>query len=207
MKKRPLIFDIDGTLWNACPASAKGWNIGLKKLGENTTITAKQIESVAGNPYEKCIEILLPRVQKKHPELANILNRTEIKEIKKEGGIFYDSVIKGIKKLSESHEIFLVSNCQDWYMEIFLKFSKLKPFITDYDCHGMSNLPKSKMLKNMVKKHSLKKPVYIGDTKGDEESANSAKMEFLHASYGFGKTKNKVKNFNSFTALLDYLEK
>ncbi len=33
-----LIFDIDGTLWNASPASAKGWTRGLAKLGIDRTI-------------------------------------------------------------------------------------------------------------------------------------------------------------------------
>ena len=67
MNNDTIIFDVDGTLWNACPASAKGWNIGLAKLGINKKVTSEQIESVAGNPYEKCVEILLPGLQKQYP--------------------------------------------------------------------------------------------------------------------------------------------
>jgi phosphoglycolate phosphatase len=70
-----LIFDVDGTLWNACKASAKGWNLALKELGINKTITPQQIESVAGNPFEQCIETLLPGLQQKYPQLLELLNQ------------------------------------------------------------------------------------------------------------------------------------
>jgi phosphoglycolate phosphatase len=53
-----LIFDIDGTLWNASPASAKGWTRGLAQLGIDKAISAEQIEQVAGYPYEQCVDIL-----------------------------------------------------------------------------------------------------------------------------------------------------
>jgi len=206
MKNDAIIFDIDGTLWNACPACAKGWNDGLKKLGINKTITSKQIENVAGKPYEECIEILLPKLQQKHPELLKVLNEYEMKAVKSNGGKFYENAIEGIKTLSKSHKIFLVSNCQEWYLKIFLKFSNLEPFLTNFDCHGMSNLPKNKMLKRIKEKHSLKNPVYIGDTEGDESATNQAKMEFIHMSYGFGKPKNNPKRFNSFNALLKHFQ-
>lgn len=101
-----IIFDVDGTLWNACPASAKGWNIGLAKLGIDKKITSEQIESVAGNPYEKCVEILLPELQTQYPNLLDTLNDCEIEVVKSDGGTFYDGVIDGVKTLASSHKIF-----------------------------------------------------------------------------------------------------
>ncbi len=47
-----LIFDIDGTLWNASAASAKGWNQGFAQLGIDRTVSAEEIERVAGQPFE-----------------------------------------------------------------------------------------------------------------------------------------------------------
>jgi len=206
MDNDAIIFDIDGTLWNACPASAKGWNIGLEKLGIEQKITSKQIENVAGNSYEKCIDILLPGFQEKYPELLDTLNSSEIEVVKSDGGKFYDGVINGIKALASSYKIFLVSNCQDWYMELFLKFSGLEPVLTGFDCHGMSGLPKHKMLKRIASDYALINPVYIGDTEGDESAAKLANMDFIHATYGFGKPQNEVKSFDSFDNILKYLE-
>jgi phosphoglycolate phosphatase len=83
-----LIFDIDGTLWNACEASAKGWNTASIKLGIEKAVTAKQIESVAGLPFEDCIETLLPGLMSAHPHLPAALNEGELEVVENEGGIF-----------------------------------------------------------------------------------------------------------------------
>ncbi len=205
MKNDAIIFDIDGTLWNACPATAKAWNQGLKEFDITKKITVKQIESVTGNPNEICIELLLPGLLKKHPSLLSTLEQTEMEIIKKEGGTFYDGVIEGIKKLASSHKIFLVSNCQDWYMKLFLKFSGLEPLLAGFDCHGMSGLPKHEMLTKIKTNYSLNNPVYVGDTEGDEAAANKAGIDFIHVSYGFGAPAKKVINFDSFAALMEYL--
>lgn len=200
-----LIFDIDGTLWNACAASAKGWNNALVKLGIEQTVTDKQIESVAGLPFEDCIETLLPGLMNAYPHLLAALNEAELEVVEIEGGIFYEGVLDGIKLLSESHQIFLVSNCQDWYLKLFLELSGLEPLLAGYDCNGLSGLPKHDMLTNMKNKYDLKNPVYIGDTASDEAACKQANLDFIHVSYGFGTTVNKCLSFDSFAAFVDYI--
>ncbi len=206
MNNDAIIFDIDGTLWNASSASAKGWNIGLAKLGIDKKVTSGQIESVAGNTYEKCVEILLPGLQEQYPDLPEKLNKYEMKAVKSEGGIFYDGVIEGIKILAGSHKIFLISNCQDWYMKLFLEFSGLGPLLTGFDCHGMSGQPKHEMLTKLKSSYSLNNPVYVGDTEADETAANLAGMDFIHISHGFGYSSEEAIKFDSFTDLLDFFK-
>ena len=201
-----IIFDIDGTLWNACPSSAKGWNKGLETLGISERVTAKGMESVCGNPYEKCIDILLPGLIQKYPSLIELLAKYEQEVIENEGGVFYDGVITGIQELSQDFPIFLISNCQEWYLKLFLKFSELESLLQDYDCYGMSQVSKNEMIKNMTDKHSLNNPVYIGDTEGDEKAAELSDTDFIHVSYGFGEPKNKHLSFSSFNRLVDYLK-
>jgi len=206
MNNDAIIFDIDGTLWNASPASAKGWNIGLAKLGIDTKVTPEEIESVAGNPNETCVEILLPGLQKQYPELMDTLNDCESEVLTSDGGTFYDGAIDGVKKLAGSHKIFLVSNCQDWYMKLFLEFSGLQPVLAGFDCHGMSDAPKHEMLTKIKRDYSLHNPVYIGDTQGDETAASLAGMDFIHVSHGFGSSAKETINVDSFAELLDYFE-
>lgn len=202
-----LIFDIDGTLWNACAASAKGWNNALLKLGIEKTVTAKEIESIAGLPFDECIETLLPGLLNVHPHLLAALNDAELEVVKNEGGIFYEGAIDGFKLLSEDYQIFLVSNCQDWYLKLFLELSGLEPLLAGYDCNGLSDLPKHDMLTNMISKYDLKNPVYIGDTASDEAACKQANLDFIHVSYRFGTTVNKCLSFDSFGVLIDYFRK
>jgi phosphoglycolate phosphatase len=200
-----LIFDIDGTLWNASPPCARGWNLGLKKLGIDLKVTPEQIENVSGQPYEQCIDSLLPGLREKIPELFNTLNQSETEAVQSDGGEFFDGVLEGIRNLAKRYKIFLVSNCQEWYMGLFLDFSKLRPLLTGFDCHGLSGLPKNEMLLNLTSKHYLHNPVYIGDTAGDETAAKLAGMAFIHVAWGFGRPEGKPITVHSFRELLDYL--
>jgi phosphoglycolate phosphatase len=174
------------------------------KLGIEQTVTDKQIESVAGLPFEDCIETLLPGLMNAYPHLLAALNEGELEVVENEGGTFHEGVLDGIKLLSESHQIFLVSNCQDWYLKLFLELSGLEPMLAGYDCNGLSGLPKYDMLTNMISKYDLKNPVYIGDTASDEAACKQANLDFIHVSYGFGTTVNKCLSFDAFAAFVGY---
>ncbi len=200
-----LIFDIDGTLWNASPACAKGWNRGLQKLGIDRIISPEQIEQVSGHPYEQCIDILLPGIRAAFPKLINTLNQYETESVKSEGGEFFAGALKSIKQLVDRHKIFLVSNCQEWYMRLFLDFSNLKPLLSGFDCHGLSGLPKNEMLSRLKYHHSLYYPVYIGDTVGDETAARLAGIAFIYVAWGFGRPEGKPITVQSFDELISFL--
>ncbi|HAE40542.1 MAG TPA: HAD family hydrolase [Candidatus Riflebacteria bacterium] len=206
MKHDAIIFDIDGTLWNASQASAIGWNNGLAKLNIDLRVTVAQIEGVAGNPYEKCIDILLPGLREQYPGLSDTLNSCEIEVVKAAGGNFYEGVLEGINTLADSYRIFLVSNCQDWYMKLFLQFSGLEPILAGYDCHGMSGQPKHEMFAGLISRFGLKHPVYVGDTDGDQKAARLAGIDFIHAAYGFGSPGNNSASCASFPAVVAHLQ-
>ena len=206
MKSSVCIFDIDGTLWNACSATAKGLNQALDKLKIPTQFTAQQIEEQCGHPSLHGLELLIPNV-KLTPEILNALNHGEEELIKKEGGKFYEGAIEGIKELSKSYKIFLVSNCQDWYLEFFIEYSGLKQYLSGFNCHGMSGSPKSEMFREIITKHDLKSAVYIGDTQGDYSAAQEARIDFIHAAYGFGKIeKQDSKRYNSLNEIINYFK-
>jgi phosphoglycolate phosphatase len=138
-------------------------------------------------------------------ELLNTLNDCEIEVVKFEGGKFFDGVLDGIIQLANAYTIFLVSNCQEWDLNLFLKFSGLRAVFAGFDCHGMSGLPKHEMLSRIKSEHSLNNPVYIGDTASDETAAKLAHMAFIYVSWGFGKPEGEAKTVHSFAELLGYL--
>jgi phosphoglycolate phosphatase len=200
-----LIFDIDGTLWNASATSAKGWNKGLAKLGIDKRINAEQIGMVTGHPYEECVEMLLPGMGESYPELFKTLDKYETEAIKSEGGRFFEGVIEGMIELAGRYKIFLVSNCQEWYLRLFLDFSGLKHILAGTDCNGISGLPKNEMLLRLKRDYARKNPVYIGDTAGDEGAAKLAEMDFIFASWGFGKPNGSPTTVTSFAELLEHI--
>lgn len=204
IKNEAVIFDLDGTLWDASLASAKGYTLALKKLGINQTITAKQIQGVSGKPHEECMQILFPGLKEHYPVLLDTLDKCERKTIMAEGGKLYDGVLEGMPTLVSQYHIFIVSNCQTWYLYVFFELSGLKKYLTGFDCNGISGQLKNEMLVNIKNKYSLNNPIYIGDTAGDEQAANLANIEFIQAAYGFGEPIDKVRRLNSFTEVLNH---
>jgi len=205
MKYDSLIFDLDGTLWDACPVTAKAWNEKLAELGLEGDLSGDDIRSVAGLPQQVCIQTLLPSQINQKSNLIAELTIAEKYAVEEKGGELFDGVKEGIIELSKKYKLFIVSNCLDWYLKLFFENPGLKECFTDWDCVGMSGLPKSEMIKGLIETHSLENSVYIGDTEGDEEAALGAGIDFIHAKYGFGKTKGEHKSFNSFGELLEWL--
>jgi len=150
------------------------------------------------------VDILLPGQRAKFPALVDVLNHYENEVVTSDGGEFYRGAIEGITGLASDYRIFLVSNCQEWYLNLFLRFSGLGSVLSGVDCYGMSGLSKNEMLSNMKRKHSLNNPVYIGDTAGDEKAAALAGIAFIHVAWGFGMPDGEPKTVYSFAELLDY---
>jgi phosphoglycolate phosphatase len=197
-----VMFDIDGTLWNATPASADGWNAGLAGLGIAARVDAAQIAAVAGSPFEICVETLLPGLAARHPELLAMLGDHERLSVGRAGGEFYDGALSGVAELARTVDVFLVSNCQDWYMDLFLGFSGLAPVVRDVDCHGRSGLTKGEMVAYLRRRHSFAAPVYVGDTAGDQAAAGAAGVDYVHAAWGFGEADGAAVSAASFAELL-----
>jgi phosphoglycolate phosphatase len=204
MKNDAIIFDIDGTLWNATMASEIGLNNGLQELGSDNRVTKKDIESVTGKPYVDFVKELVPEDYEKHSgKLVEFLDKFETKAVKEHGGDFYPGVIDGIRKLARKYRIFLLSNCQTWYLKVFLEALDLNDVIEGYDCNGMSNLPKSDMMRNMREKYSLQNPVYIGDTNGDFQATQIANMQFVYVTYGMGHVDGECEKFDTFDEVVN----
>lgn len=206
-----IIFDIDGTLWNAADASAQGWTNGIRSLGGIREISTQEIESVSGLAFPDCIRTLLPGIAESDwITVVTTLNKEEKKAIEVLGGRFYSHVIEGLKALSQHYPLFLVSNCQEWYMNTFLSHLEEftgSPKFTDWECYGRTSLTKEENLRLLAQRNGLKNPAYVGDTVLDCMAAKNAGFEFYFVTYGFGAvlTKQKFEDFNELT--LNFLRK
>ena len=116
--------------------------------------------------------------------------------------------LKTIKKLSEKYRLFIVSNCQDGYIELTMNKNNIQNFITDWECYGHSGLEKWENIRLITERNSLKHPVYVGDTEGDLEACEKAGVPFIWASYGFGANLNpkriiaKIEFFSQLESIL-----
>ena len=91
--------------------------------------------------------------------------------------------------------MFIVSNCQSGYIELFLKKTGLAPYVTDTECFGDTGMKKAENIRLVVARNGLQQPVYVGDTKGDG-------VPFVHAVYGFGRAVQPEAVIETFPKLL-----
>lgn len=184
-----LVFDLDGTLWDVTEACAVGWNDSLQSLGLTKTVTVDDIRRVVGKPTPVCVELLFPEEKEYHQKILESLAQFEEAAIRKQGGKFYESLPETLETLSHRYDLYLVSNCQRWYLDLFFELSGARRFFKGSDCFGNSQRNKTEMLQNLKQEQGLIRPAYVGDTGLDEESAQKAGCAFIHANYGFGKAK------------------
>jgi phosphoglycolate phosphatase len=200
-----IIFDLDGTLWNVNECCTDAWNIVLQDIGYDRRITLNEMNSVTGMPMDEIIRTLLPGINHNHEMLYDRFNSKEEELVGRQGTYLYPGMQEGITKLADHFRVYIVSNCQGWYLNRFLDFSGIKNLVSGCDCYGDSGVEKYHMIAGIKKKDNIKNAVYIGDTLFDRDSARKSCTDFIQVTYGFGKPIDGEKHFESFTDLSEYL--
>lgn len=189
MKYDGILFDLDGTLWNATEAIAVSWQIALKDAPDIPRApTVKELEGVMGMRAEELMATLFPYITpQRGAELFDRCCEVENEYLLQHGGKLYDGVKELLKALSGNAATAIVSNCNAEYAPCFLKAHDMGGYFTDWECSGRTGLPKGENIKLVVERNHLRAPVYVGDTVLDYEAAKAANVPFIHAAYGFGK--------------------
>lgn len=197
MNTMNLIFDLDGTLWDAAPAIAKGWNDVLKRP---VPLTSQDIRQVAGLPMDAIFKRLaIPD----DPELLERLITAEHDMIEQLGAELFPGVRKTLEQLTRWYPLYIVSNCQQGYIELFLRTMEVSHLFRDHLCWGDTLAPKSVTIKQLMARHRMEQAVYIGDTSGDQVAAAEAGIPFIFVNYGFGQADEPVTRIDHLSQLLE----
>lgn len=181
-----IIFDLDGTLWDTREEIYQIWCECIKK--RNLPVPSKEnFSEIFGLTPLAIMQKLFPNIiESEAMNLFHDCSSLENVFLYNNGAKNYDTMTETLSELSKSHKLFIVSNCQCNYIEAYLHSMGTAEFFSDHLCHGTFNLPKDENIRIIIERNNLKKPVYIGDTILDMQSAVSAKIPFIYASYGFG---------------------
>jgi phosphoglycolate phosphatase len=105
--------------------------------------------------------------------------------------------------LAARYPLFIVSNCQAGYIEIFMASTGFAPLFRDHECWGNTGRPKADNLRALIARNGLRAPLFVGDTSGDEAAAAANGVPFVFASYGFGECGEPTAVVDSFRRLCD----
>ena len=203
-KKKLVIFDVDGVLFDSLKNMETAWkyttnkfhiNVGfdnyVKYLGlpfiailQNLGINSKkkEIQKYYQLISEKNLNLITPF--KKTQKIIGLLNKYQIKK-----AICTSKDFQRTKKILNKYN---------------LKFDAIE---ADINNQKKGKPHPDKVLSILDKlKIDKKYSVYIGDMYIDYLTARNAKIDYLHAGWGYSKINQNVTILNSMNEVLDYVE-
>ena len=200
-----IIFDVDGTLWDSTETVAAAWNqVFIEKTDLSVRVTARELKKLFGKPLDEIMKTILPNVlEDERIRITKECFEYENEWVATKPCMLYEGMIEGIKRLSKHFQLFIVSNCQSGYIEAFLEATGVSNYIKDFTCPGETNQLKAENIKIIMERNQLKSAVYVGDTVGDMEAAQTAGIPFIYASYGFGKVEKYDAVIERFLDLME----
>jgi len=204
-----LIFDLDGTLWDAVDEIARSWSAVVQAAGlESKAIDRGRLTPLMGMLLPDIAAALFPELNAPEREcLMESCCRMENRYLYEHGGKLYPGVRETLEALAGRVKLCIVSNCQDGYIQAFLHAHGLEELFTDYESAGRTGRDKAGNIRAVMERSALRSPAYVGDTAGDGEAARQAGIPFIFAAYGFGRAEGDwhIDSFPQLLPLLDEL--
>lgn len=205
---KSIIFDLDGTLWDSRQTIAEAWTEAIQnQMPGHSGFTKEDIGNLMGLQIPVIAERLFPdEPLERRKELMDACAVVDQKLIRQKGGKLFEDLEATLKLLAEQHDLYIVSNCEDGYIEAFYEAHGLESYFKDYENPGRTGLSKGENILLVMKRNSIDQAVYVGDTQGDLDAARHAGIPFIFASYGFGTPEDydeKITTFKELVKLMD----
>lgn len=200
-----VIFDLDGTLWDSSKQVVPAWNCVLNKYPQlHKQITETDMCGFMGKTLDKIAGLMFPDMdEKERMEILRECCREEQVYLQEHGGTLYSDLKKTLKLLQDKYKLFIVSNCQDGYVQTFLSYHGFGEYFTDFEMSGRTGQSKGENIKLIIARNHLTKAVYVGDTLGDKEAASYADIPFVYAKYGFGNLVREENTIDNIEQIID----
>ena len=198
MKRKLIIFDLDGVLINSLP----NMKYSMQKTNKELKI------KIDFNEYKKYLGLPFEKIMKKIGVKKNVLqikktysyfSKKKIKEPK-----INKKTIKDLKILNINYDFAIfTSKDKKRTTKILNKYNFLKIIITADDV--VEGKPSPEGIYKILKKARIKDKkncIYVGDSIYDYQSSKKANIDYLHASWGYDKNLNKIEKIKKITNLL-----
>ena len=125
-----VIFDLDGTLWDAMDPIYSAWAAALERSAlPHIALTREFLSGCMGKTPEEIGALAFPDA----PRAEREAEMQKLYEYENEllchcGGILYPGLPETLAALAQKYALFVVSNSQDGYVQAFLHWSGLTCF-------------------------------------------------------------------------------
>lgn len=208
ISKKAILFDLDGTLWNALDTITEAWNKAMKEHNLKYSFSLETMKSFMGLTPKETAPLAFKDVDlNKGLEYFVLCLNEEIKYLRVHPGKLYEDEEEVLKELSNHYPLFIVSNSDKGYIEDYLNAYDFNKYFKDHVCAGDTDLEKWQNILYIKNKYQLEEIIYVGDTKKDLNESIKAGVKFIHASYGFGEIEEEVLKISKLRELPDLIKK
>lgn len=208
ISKKAILFDLDGTLWNALDTITEAWNKAMKEHNLKYSFSLETMKSFMGLTPKETAPLAFKDVDlNKGLEYFVLCLNEEIKYLRVRPGKLYEDEEEVLKELSKHYPLFIVSNSDKGYIEDYLNAYDFNKYFKDHVCAGDTDLEKWQNVLYIKNRYQLEEIIYVGDTKKDLNESIKAGVKFIHASYGFGEIEEEVLKISKLRELPDLIKK
>ncbi len=208
--KKGIIFDVDGTLWDSADPVARSWSLVLEERYPEIArpITPEDMYRNMGRTMDAIGDDLFPFLPRdKRTEVMKACMEYENEYLAGHPGTLYPGMVSVLTGLACRYKLFIVSNCQEGYIEALMASCGIEKYIADTECFGATGRPKGDNIRLVMERNGLEKCFYVGDTAMDQEASRQAGIPFVFASYGFGEAEGADAVISSLEELPEVAEK
>ena len=207
-KKDAIIFDLDGTLWDAADTVAPAWNGYLESRGIGLRVTPELCRSYCGKTLPEIAAFVFPDADPAWREaVIEGCCEAECVPLAERGGRLYPDEEAVLGALRENYFLAVVSNCGLGYIESFFSGNHTGGYFDDYENAARTGLSKGENIRLVMARNGLERAVYVGDTAGDQAAARLAGVPFVHAAYGYGQVPAPDAAIQTFRDLPEAVKK
>lgn len=208
MKKTAVIFDLDGTLWDAAETIAPAWNAYLEGRGIQLRMSPDDCRACCGKTLPEIAAMLFPAAEPAWREaVIEGCCDAECVPLAREGGRLYPGLEEVLETLRRDYFLAVVSNCGLGYIEAFFSGNRTGRFFDDYENAARTGLSKGENIRLVMERNGIERAVYVGDTEGDRQAALRAGVPFIHAAYGYGQVRGADFTLRQLRELPQILDK
>lgn len=198
MKKKLLIFDVDGTIWDSERDVFVSFNHTLKNLA-GFEITKDEFQKLAGRPLDAMFERVLPKEKKQlASQYEKAYKRYYIDEEHfADATVLFDNVKEVIDKFKkECFYMAVASSKPKRILDKMIANFNLEGFhyVLGTEESNFKHKPDPEIVNYIMKQLNVSKEdaVIIGDSKSDILTGKNAGIDTIAVTYGYDKKENLV---------------
>lgn len=149
-----IIFDVDGTLWDSTESVAQSWTAYLReKEHMDITLTSARLMTLFGQTLSDIARQIFPDCSEAEQlRLIDGCCQAEHEALLKKCAPLYEDLEKMLQIMYKKYPLYIVSNSQSGYIEVFLQTSGLEKYFKGHLCNGDTGLDKGPVFRRSTMK-------------------------------------------------------